>query len=91
MSDSLGSRPVMYTDFGDRLEVFARFNNGTVTPVWFSWRGRRYDIEKVTFAWQERRGRSVVRHFSVTDGASIFEIGYDSENAVWKLLSIYTD
>jgi len=81
----------MYTDFDDRLEVCARFSRGAVTPVWFSWLGRRYDIEEVTFTWEERCGRSLVRHFSVTDGANIFEIGYDSEKGAWKLISMYTD
>lgn len=81
----------MYADFRDRLDVCARFSDGVVTPIWFSWRGRRYDIKKVTFRWEERRGRALIKHFSVTDGASVFEIGYDLERLSWKLISLYTD
>jgi hypothetical protein len=81
----------MYADFGDRLDVCASFSKGVVTPIWFLWRGRRYEVEKVTFRWEERRGRALIKHFSVTDGASIFEIGYDSEKLDWKLIRLYTD
>ena len=81
----------MYEDFGDRVDVCARFSRGNITPLWFLWRGRKYDIQRVTFSWEERRGKAMVKHFSVTDGASVFEIGYDSEKLDWKLISLYTD
>ncbi len=81
----------MHTNFGDRLDVCARFSRGEVTPLWFFWRGRRYEIEKTTYTWEERRGRSVLKHFSVTDGATVFEIGYDSEKLDWTLLGMYSD
>jgi hypothetical protein len=81
----------MHTSFDDRLEVCARFKDGSVIPLWFFWRGRKHEVEKVTFRWEERSGRSLIRHFSVSDGANVFEIGYDSEKSDWRLLSTYSD
>lgn len=79
------------TEYDDKLEVCAQFKNGAVTPVSFLWRGRSYGIKKVTFTWDRRRGRSLIRHFSVSDGASLFEIAYDSEKADWRLFNICTE
>jgi hypothetical protein len=79
------------TEYHDKLEVCARFKNGAVTPISFLWRGRKYEVKKVTFTWDHRRGRSLIRHFSVSDGASLFEIAYDSEKADWRLFNICTE
>ncbi len=56
-----------------------------VRPVWFIWSGRTVRVQAVTYTWQTREGRVLVRHFAVTDGATAYELRYEPEAQTWTL------
>ncbi len=55
------------------VAVAAIFGGGRVKPVWFVWQGRKYAVREVTYAWEDREGAAVRKHFSVTDGTALFD------------------
>ncbi len=72
------------------VKVGAVFGDGKkkIRPVWFKWNGREYRIESITYTWTSRQGRAPIYHFSVTDGANLYELQYNTESSVWKLASV---
>lgn len=60
-------------------------------PVWFIWHDRRYRILKITYIWIDREGQAKRYHFSVTDGANLYELCYHTGRLSWELAAIETD
>ncbi len=76
----------MITGIDESVRVAAVFANGAVRPVWFDWRGRQVRIREVVLTWKTREGSALLLHFSVTDGANLYEICYNAERFAWRLL-----
>jgi len=80
------------TDLNDRIRVGAIFGeDGRLQPVWFALNGRRYAVERVTYAWQERDGAVKVYHFAAKVGATIFELALDTSTLLWRLVRSYVE
>ncbi len=76
----------------EQVKVGAIFGNGQkIKPVWFKWQGRQHRISSVTYRWQSRVGSAVVYHFSVTDGADLYELRYNTQSCIWQLLQVETE
>ena len=76
----------------ERIEVGVVFTREGVKPRWFTWRGRRYKIEEVTYTWTEREGKTHLHFFAVTDdGANFFKLCYNSETLRWSLWEVFSD
>lgn len=81
----------MMTEVGESITVGAVFDpEKIIVPKWFVWSGRKYSIQRVTFAWKVPEGRTVFHHFAVTDGANLYELTYDSVTLAWKLMAVST-
>jgi hypothetical protein len=63
------------------------FSRGGVKPIWFTWNGREIRIREVAFTWKIREGSASLLHFSVADGQGLYEIVYNAETFVWKILN----
>ncbi len=73
----------------ENIRVAVIFGPGNrLEPVWFDWRRRKYKVEKVTYSWLERHGEATILHFAVSDGASLFELAYDTAGRVWSLAAV---
>lgn len=72
---------------GENINVLASFTGG-IRPVKFKWSGRLITVREVTYAWKSREGQARVHHFSVTDGASLYELSFNAQSLVWKLENI---
>lgn len=81
----------MLTEINEPIEVGAVFRRGRVQPVWFVWKGRKYPVEKTTYAWKEAQGETTVHYFSVFDGVNTFELCYDSKALTWQLGRVDTE
>jgi len=68
----------------EEIKVVAVFDRG-VKPVKFRWRGRLYQVAEVTHTWSTRQGSSGMLHFSVTDGATLFELAYNLATMRWSI------
>ncbi len=54
-------------------------------PAWFLWHGRKIRIRDTNMVWSERQGRTVLYHFSVTDGADTYHLVMNGENHTWHV------
>lgn len=69
---------------GESVRVWALFEQSKVTPLCFEWRQRPHKVQ-VTYRWDHLAGRALMLHFAVTDGASLFELAYDTAGQSWTL------
>lgn len=78
----------MLEEINEKIACEILFKKGNATPRYLLWKKRWYKIEKVLLRWEERKGRELLRHFSVTDGCNTFHIVFYPESLTWKLLGI---
>jgi len=69
----------------ERVDVGVVFGRNRILPKWFVWNTRKYDIKEVTYLWQDTQGEAKVLHFSVTDGATCFELSLNQKTLQWQL------
>lgn len=74
----------MSTEIGEPVKVMAVFDT-SVKPVKFKWKGKIYPVKEITYTWTSKEGASETVHFSVTDGASLFELAYNPGTMRWTL------
>ncbi len=71
------------------IRVGAIFGPGRqIRPVWFDWQRRKYTIRVTTYRWQQHDGDTLMLHFAVSDGVSLFELAYDTERQTWQLATL---
>lgn len=78
----------MYTCVNDPISVGVVFSTGKITPRFFIWKGRKYQIEKITYFWRSKVGSMPIIHFAVSSDGSIYEISYNSATSDWFLEKI---
>ncbi len=79
----------MITNIDNPIKVGVIFEHqGSVRPVWFVWKGRRYDIREVTYSWAHREGAGLVQNFAVSDGVNLFQISYYRNESAWRLTAV---
>lgn len=73
-------------EIGEAVDVGVAFKKGRrPDPKWFLWRGRRHDIKSVDMAWKGKEGDTPLLFFSVTDGATVFELRLNQKTLEWTL------
>jgi hypothetical protein len=60
-------------------------------PVWFDWNRRKHQVREVTYHWRHRTGDDLILHYSVSDGAALYELVYNTAEQVWVLESVDAD
>jgi hypothetical protein len=76
----------MYNETGDR-----KFPHDKLRPVMFIWRNREYRVQDVTYVWREIQGQAEVYHFTVSDGASVFELSYNAKALDLTITGVYNE
>ncbi len=69
------------------VEVIALFDRGMtpLRPLRFRWKGSVYRVREITFTWSTNDGSAPVLHFSVHDGAALYELLYNKSTMKWTL------
>ena len=71
------------------IRLAAIFTPGQrIRPVWFDWHRRQHRVLETTYSWQERVGNTVLLHFSVTDGNTLYDLVYNTRDQTWLLNGI---
>lgn len=73
------------------VDLLSNHLTGKVFPWAVSWRGRRYQINKVGLHHMVREGRVLVHIFSVTDGTTYFKLAFNTVHLTWQLLETSFD
>lgn len=69
----------------ESIRVGAAFDKRRVTPVWFFWRSRYYKVKSVSYVWDTSQGYAILHHYSVTDGANMYELLFNATTLEWTL------
>ncbi len=77
---------------GERVFVVASFGGkDRLKPVNFRWAQKVIPVKDVTYSWMEMEGSSKVYHFSVTDGATLYELSFNTASIIWMLEKVEAD
>ena len=76
----------IYNETGD-----GKFPHDKLRPVMFIWRNREYRVQDVTYVWREIQGQAEVYHFTVSDGANVFELSYNAKALDWTITGTYSE
>ena len=81
---------MMGNGMNEQIQVGAVFGKGKrlLRPVWFVWKNRRHVIREITYTWKTDEGRSILYHFSVTDGVNLYNIAFHPDRMIWKLCAV---
>ncbi|OGQ51850.1 MAG: hypothetical protein A3J24_03830 [Deltaproteobacteria bacterium RIFCSPLOWO2_02_FULL_53_8] len=74
----------MPTEIRESIKVMAVFDRD-IRPVKFKWHGRVYPVKEITHRWSSRSGSVRSLHFAVSDGATLFDIAYNTVSMRWTL------
>ncbi len=67
------------------------FPHHKIKPWSFLWHDREYQIKEITYVWREAIGEAMIYHFTVTQGADVFELGFNASTMEWTLMSVASD
>ena len=81
----------MYTVINEPILVGAVFSSGKIIPRFFTWKRRKYRVEKITYFWRSKTGSVSILHFAVTSYGSVYEISYNSKTSNWCLEKVYVE
>jgi len=70
------------------IDVGAVFSKDRIKPKWFVWKKRKYAVKETTYTWKDRAGEAILIHFSVSDGATLFELCFNQKSLEWKLENV---
>lgn len=80
-----------YETIGEQIKVLAVFKNGTIFPHVFEWRGKRYQINKVNLAYQEREGSAINYWFAVESGGLVGKLKYNNFSLIWRFEELWME
>ncbi len=79
----------MVTQIDQPIRVGAVFGPpDRIRPAWFIWKGRRHNIKRVTYTWDQKEGNSWIQNFAVFDGSNMYHISYHREAMTWRLVAL---
>ena len=71
------------------ISVIASFNPAyKIKPLKFLWGERMFVITEITYRWKSNEGKTVLHHFSVTDGNTLYQISFNPASLLWRLDSL---
>ncbi|OGS44534.1 MAG: hypothetical protein A2539_01405 [Elusimicrobia bacterium RIFOXYD2_FULL_34_15] len=81
----------MITEINEKIKVGAVFDGNNIKPKWFIWKNNKYEINETTYTWQTKQGEIPMLHFSVTNGATLFELSLNQKTLAWMLEKVSTE
>jgi hypothetical protein len=71
---------------GQKIRLAAIFEpEKPIRPVWFELNRRQHKVLQTTYRWQDQVGDTPLLHFTVSDGAALFELIYNLKEQSWTL------
>lgn len=69
----------------ENITALVLFKGGKAYPKKFSWKGKIYSIDNITYQWQERRGQETISYFSVQSGNNLYQLSFNNTSLGWKI------
>ena len=70
----------------EAVEVTARFRGGHALPLCFTIGARSLAITRINFSWTERKGRTLLHYYSVSDSRDTYCLCFNAEALSWRLV-----
>lgn len=67
------------------IEVLAYFKAAKIQPQSFSWKNKSYEIKRINYNWQERRGQETINYFSVSTTTNLYQISFNNTSFGWRI------
>lgn len=71
-----------------KVGVVFKETSGQMVPRWFIREGRQYNVNRITYTWDEKQGKSLIRHFAVMVDNTCYELTYNTDRMLWHLASV---
>ena len=62
-----------------------------VAPLFFRWRGKKYQVSKLNLVHRERDGEDVIYYLNVSDAANYFKLAFSTRRMSWRLAEWYAE
>lgn len=72
----------------ERVNVLVKFFEGKTTPTLFEWRGRSYQIKRISMTFDRSDGGKKFMCFAVDTGGMMAELALDRWDLTWTMKSI---
>lgn len=73
---------------GKPLRIAVIYEPGRpIKPVWFELNRKKHEIREITYQWRDKVGATILLHYAVTDGTSLFELVFNPSDQSWSLYS----
>ncbi len=69
----------------ERVNVLVKFFEGKTTPTLFEWRGRSYQIKRISLIFDRSDGGKRFLCFAVDTGNMMAELAMNREDFAWKI------
>lgn len=79
----------MFDIINQSIKVQAQFDQGQLKPLCFTWGQTELIVDKIVFNHTHRLGNAVLYTFSVLKNQITYELQFNNQTLVWKLLKIY--
>ena len=81
----------IYTLANTRLSsnVLVKFEGTKVLPVFFKWRNKTYEVEKLNLVHKEQDGNDKIYYFSISDNANFFRLAFFTRDLSWKIQELF--
>ncbi|KAB0669047.1 hypothetical protein F6V30_14530 [Oryzomonas sagensis] len=64
---------------------------GKIAPKWFELNNRKHEVKLTTYAWRDRVGETLLMHYAVSDGETLFELVYNTHDQIWSLNALQAE
>ena len=71
-----------------KVGVVFKETSGQIVPKWFIREGRQYNVNSITYTWDEKQGKNLIRHFAVMADKTCYELTYNIDRMLWHLASV---
>jgi len=69
----------------ESVQVIAKFEKGNLSPLYFSWRNRNYQVKKIEFVHTHHQGTAKLFFFSALGTEANYELIFNSQDFTWRL------
>lgn len=82
----------VYQELNDPVDVLVLFEDGSLKPQRFRWKGHVHRVAQITGRWKTEKGAFQVRHFALMDEeANFFQLAYDEHSSGWRVTRVWVE
>lgn len=80
-----------YEKIEEPIDARVSFKEGETRPCFFSWQGKKYEIEEVSLVHKEKKDGKYRWYFSCFDGINYFKLCFCPQELNWTLEELYCE